>query len=195
MTEERVLSADGLHNLIATEWDWGRYMNDNPDVCRVFRNCKEGAEYHFSNYGKSEGRRIYIAPGAVPVGIVCRGSVIREDNIDHLRYFNDYPDVSGVYGSSGRIGAWNHFLNYGHVEGRVAYISTAIDPTRIPLTSTPVSREETRVRITLSPHVMGAPLGLVVTTNPSSGTHFSSGAVRTAFGPGVRLRHPSEAFR
>ena len=118
-------SRDGNHRLVINKlsFNWTRYSQENPDVPRVFGNSLDGCWAHYWRHGQFEGRIAYIAPGCIPQGIVnINNLVVTAENIDWRVYFSDNSDVrnSPHYGPRGREGAWDHFLNYGHVESRFA---------------------------------------------------------------------------
>ena len=125
-------SQDGIHRLVINKlsFNWVRYSRENPDVPRVFGNSLDGCWAHYWRHGQFEGRIAYIAPGCIPHGILNTDNVvITWHNIDWSRYFSDYLDVrdSAEYGPRGSQGAWDHYLNYGHIEGRRAYPYNPMD--------------------------------------------------------------------
>jgi hypothetical protein len=82
-------------------FNWQFYLDVNADLRPAGIVDKGGAQWHWQYYGRSEGRR--SAPG-----------------FNVRDYLALYADLRAAFGNTNYPAAVNHFLNYGHNEGRVA---------------------------------------------------------------------------
>lgn len=82
-------------------FDWQFYLDVNADLRPAGLVDEGGAQWHWQSYGRTEGRR--SAPGFYS----------RE-------YLARYADLRAAFGATNYPAAADHFVTYGHNEGRIA---------------------------------------------------------------------------
>lgn len=91
-------------------FDYVTYADTYPDLKNAY-GYDAGALYqHYRKHGRAEGR----------IGLINRASFLSRSNFDAERYANDYLDLRNAFGNN-RDALYNHYVNYGVKEGRVAW--------------------------------------------------------------------------
>jgi len=108
ISEKIVVSDDDTE--MYNNFDWKQYVKNYNDLHGDDINTKERAWYHWSNYGKFEGRTYFCL------------NTDEFDNFNWKEYTFTYNDLQNI-GIDTKEKAWHHWTNHGKFEGRT-YFST-----------------------------------------------------------------------
>ena len=117
------------------DFDYHTYADTYPDLKEAFGYNAAALYNHYETNGKAEGRVAIFTDGASSATTVESLATF-----DYKAYADTYPDLKAAFGYDAAA-LYNHYVNNGKAEGRVAFFTAAVTAPTATTTKTTVSEK------------------------------------------------------